>query len=168
MKSKPILTASCVAFFISILTVGCDLIDKLTEHEIVIEENAYLRGTTSAQGFVNLMDYAIWRDNKSRIKEVTEVKIEYRVSRNDSPADVSVNFYFGEDQPNILLGSVFLPQGQTHSDLVPLSLGDSTHQMIDLIMSKDAFWYSAQGTTEASDIDFEPVRITIKGTFDIL
>ncbi len=170
MKRKDILAIS-LAFIIPFFTfVGCDFMDlfeKLTEHEIIIEEDAYLRGTTSASGFVNLLDYEVWNENKERIKEITELKVEYRVTRNGSPTDIAVNFYFGENEPNIFLGSAELPQGQTNPDLVNLPLQESYHQLIELIMLKDAFWYSVQGNSENADVDFEPVRITVQGTFDI-
>lgn len=170
MKRKYVLFI-LLAITIPVFTmVGCDLMDlfeKLTEHEIIFQEDAYLRGTTSASGFVNLMDYQAWRDNKERIKEITEVKIEYRVARNESPTDVLVNFYFGESQPNVFLGSTLLPQGQTNSDLIPLPLEQTYHQLIELIMLKDSFWYSVQGNTESADVDFKPLKITVSGTFDI-
>ncbi len=162
-----ILLAIAIPFF---TFVGCDFMDlfeKLTEHEIIIEENAYLRGTTSASGFINLMDYQVWRENRERIKEITELIIEYKVTRNGSPTDISVNFYFGENQPDIFLGSANLLQGQTHSELVTLPLESSYHQLIELIMLKDSFWYSVLGNTETADIDFSPIRITVRGSFDI-
>ena len=40
------------------------------------------------------------------------------------------------------------------------------HQLIDLIMTKDAFWYAIQGSTENADVDIEPIRITVYGTFE--
>lgn len=162
-----ILLALTIPFF---TFVGCDFMDlfeKLTEHEIIIEEDVYIRGTTSASGFVNLMDYAVWKENKERIKEITELIIEYRVARNGSSTDISVNFYFGENQPNIFLGSVDLPQGQTNSELVPLPLEPTYQQLIELIMRDDAFWYSVQGNTENADVDLKPIRIIVRGTFDI-
>jgi len=170
MKRKDILLFSLVLAIPFFTFIGCDFMDlfeKLTEHEIIIEEDAYIRGTTSASGFVNLLDYEVWNENKERIKEITELKVEYRVTRNSSPTDISVNFYFGENQPNIFLGSVELPQGQTYSDLQTLPLQETYHQLIELIMLKDAFWYSIQGNTETVDVDFQPVRITVRGTFDI-
>ena len=44
----------------------------------------------------------------------------------------------------------------------------SYYKMVDLIMKKDAFWYSIRGNTAAADVDFEPVRIIIIGTFDVI
>jgi len=161
-----------VIFLVFILAVfvnqGCDLIKKLTEHEVIVENNMYLQGTTSSQGYVNLMDYGLWRDNKDRIEEVTEVIVEYKVTRNGTPSDITVNFYFGEFSPNILLGSATLAQGETHSALVTLPLNNNQPQLFDLILRKDAFWYSIQGNTDAADVDFEPVRITVRGTFEII
>jgi hypothetical protein len=161
-----------VIFLTFILAVfanqGCDLIEELVENEIIFEENLSLRGTTSSQGFVNLMDYGLWRDNKDRIEEVTEVIVEYKVTRNETPSDITVSFYFGEFSPTTLLGSVTLAQGETHSSLVTLLLNDKLSQLFDLILRKDAFWYSVQGNTDAADVDFEPVRITVRGTFEII
>jgi hypothetical protein len=147
---------------------GCDLIEELVENEIIFEENVYLKGTTSAQGFVNLMDYGLWRDNKDRIEEVTEVIVEYKVTRNGTPSDITVNLYFGEFSPTTLLSSATLAQGETHSSLVTLQLNDKLPQLLDLILRKDAFWYSVQGNTDAADVDFEPVRITVRGTFEVI
>lgn len=168
MRKKYFLVISAAFILVVFTNSGCDLIEKLTEHEVIIEDNMYLRGTTSAQGFANLMDYGLWRDNKDRIKEVTEVIVEYKVTRNGTPSDITVNFYFGEYTPNILLGTATLAQGETHSELVTLPLLDSQHQLYDLILRTGAFYYSIQGNTDAADVDFEPVRITVRGTFEII
>jgi hypothetical protein len=48
-----------------------------------------------------------------------------------------------------------------------LTLDSSYYQLIDRIMQKDAFWYSIQGNTDQADVDFEPVRVTINGTFNL-
>jgi hypothetical protein len=168
MRKKHILVIS-LTFILAVFTnQGCDMVKKLTEHEIIVEDNMYLRGTTSSQGHVNLMDYGLWRDNKDKIKEVTEVIVEYKVTRNGTPSDITVNFYFGEFSPTTLLGSASLAQGETHSSLVTFPLNDTQHQLYDLILRKDAFWFSIQGNTDAADVDFEPVRITVRGTFEII
>lgn len=134
-------------------------------HEITFEENAYVRGTTSDAGYVNLLENQDYVANKGSIKEITGVKIQYRVTRNGTPTDITVNFYFGENKADVFLGSAFLAQGETHSEFQNLSMENSYYQMIDLIMRKDAFWYSIQGNTKSADVDIEPVRITIYGTF---
>ena len=168
MRKKQIFAILLVFALTVFANQGCDLFEKLTEHEVIIEDNMYLRGTTSAQGFANLMNYGVWRDNKDRIKEVTEVIVEYKVTRNDTPSDITVNFYFGEHTPTSLLGTAALAQGETHSELVTLPLLDSQHQLYDLILRQGAFYYSIQGNTDAADVDFEPVRITVRGTFEII
>lgn len=168
MRKKHILVISLTFILAVFANQGCDLVKKLTEHEIIVEDNLYLRGTTSSQGHVNLMDYGLWRDNKDKIKEVTEVIVEYKVARNGTPSDITVNFYFGEFSPTTLLGSASLAQGETHSSFVILPLNDTQHQLYDLILRKDAFWYSIQGNTDAADVDFEPVRITVRGTFEVI
>ena len=48
-----------------------------------------------------------------------------------------------------------------------LILDNSYYQLIDLILRNDAFWYSIQGNTDQADVDFEPVRVTIYGTFNL-
>jgi len=149
------------------LCVSCEYIEKLTEHEIVAEENAYLRGSTYWAGFMNLLDNTEWTNYKGLIEEITQIKVEYRVTRNGTPSDITLQFYFGESSPDTLLGSAFLAQGQTQTELVTLTLDNSYHQLIDLIMRKDAFWYSIQGNTDQADVDFEPVRVTINGTFNL-
>lgn len=151
-----------------LLFTGCDLITTLTKHEIVVEDNAYLRGGTSGAGFVNLLDNADWRTYKKLIKEVTKISIQYRVTRNATPSDISVNFFFGEDSTDTFLGNTFLAKGETHTELLTLEMESSYYQLIDLIMRKDSFWYSIHGNTAAADVDFEPVRITIFGTFDVI
>jgi len=168
MRKNHIFATFLVFLLVVFANHRCDLIEKVTEHEVIIEENMYLRGTTSASGFVNLMEYAIWRDNKDRIKEVTEVIVEYKVTRNGTPTDITVNFYYGEYNPTILVGTATLQQGETHSSLVTLPLLDTQYQMYDLILRKGAFWYSIQGNTDSADVDFEPVRITVRGTFEII
>jgi hypothetical protein len=167
MKYRLTFLAGVLACFFGSLLAGCDQLINYSEHQVVFEDNLYLQGTTSSEGFVNLMDYQFWRDNKSRIHEITEVRIEYRVTRNDSPTDIEAFFFFGESFPDIYLGSAALRQGQTTSSLVTLSLLPSQSQLIDLILKKDAFWYSVQGNSDTADVDFEPVRVTISGTFDI-
>jgi len=114
------------------------------------------------------MDFEFWANNKDRIDEITSVVIEYRITRNGSPTDLTASFYFGEYVPNVYLGSAQIAQGMTTPGLVTLTLEDSQYQLIDLIMAKDAFWYSIQGNSETADVDFEPVRVTVYGTFDIL
>lgn len=150
------------------LFAGCELIQKMTEHEIVVESSAYLRGGTSGAGFVNLMDDEFWRTYKNVIKEITKITIEYRVTRNGTPTDISIDFFFGENRADIFLGNAFLAQGETHSELRTLQMEGSYYQLVDLVMRKDAFWYTIQGNAGAADVDFEPVRITIFGTFDII
>jgi hypothetical protein len=168
MKKNQILIPFLV-FILAVFTInGCDMIEKLTDHEVIIEANMYLRGTTSAEGFANLMDYGVWRENKDRIKEVTEVIVEYKVTRNGTQGDISVKFYFGEFSANILLGSVTLAEGEAHSSLVTLPLNSNQPQLFNLILNKNAFWYSIQGNTDAADVDFEPVKITVRGTFEII
>ena len=150
------------------LFTGCDLITKLTEHEIVVEDNAYLRGGTSGAGFVNLLDNEDWRTYKKVIKEITKIRIQYRVTRNETPSDISVDFFFGEDSADTFLGNAFLAKGDTQAELHTLEMESSYYQLVDLIMRKDAFWYSIHGNTAAADVDFVPVRISIFGTFDII
>lgn len=150
-----------------LMLTGCDLIKSLTKHEIIVEDNAYLRGTTTGEGYVNLMENSDWVAYKSTIKEITIIQIQYRVTRNGTPTDISVDFYFGENKADVFLGNAFLGQGETHSELQNLPMESSYYQLIDLIMRRDAFWYSIQGNTSSADVDFEPVRITISGTFDI-
>lgn len=147
---------------------GCDLITKLTEHEIIVEDNAYLRGSTSGAGFINLLDNADWRTYKAVIEEITKIQIQYRVTRNTMTSDISVDFFFGEDNADTFLGNAFLSKGETHTELHTLEMESSYYQLVDLIMRKDAFWYSIRGNTAAADVDFEPVRITIFGTFDVI
>jgi len=167
--NKNHIRATLLVFFLFVfISPGCDLIDKVTEHEVVFEENMYLQGSTSASGYVNLMDYAVWRNNKDRIKEVTEVIIQYKVTRNGTPTNITVNFYFGEHSATILIGSATLAQGETHSSLVTLPLNNNQYQLYDLALNKGAFWYSIQGNTDAADIDFKPVRITVRGSFEII
>jgi len=162
-----------VAAFLLLVTpllflTGCDFITKLTEHEIIVEDSAYLRGVTSGEGYVNLMDNQDWRTYKKVIKEVTKIRIQYRVTRNSTPSDISVDFFFGEDSADTFLGNASLSQGETHTELLTLEMESSYYQLVDLIMRKDAFWYSIHGNTAAADVDFEPVRITIFGTFDVI
>jgi len=147
---------------------GCDLITKLTEHEIVVEENAYLRGSTSGAGFVNLMDNADWRTYKAVIKEITKIQLQYRVTRNTMTSDISVDFFFGEDSADTFLGNAYLAKGETYTELQTLEMESSYYQLVDLIMRKDALWYSIRGNTASADVDFEPVRISIFGTFDVI
>ncbi len=168
MSKKHILVISLTFILVLFANQGCDLVKKLTEHEVIVEDDMYLRGTTSSEGFVNLMDYGLWRDNKDKIKEVTEVIVEYKVTRNGTSSDITVNFYFGEFSPTTLLGTATLAQGETHSNFVTLPLNSNQQQLFDLILRKDAFWYSIQGNTEAADVDFEPVRITVRGSFEII
>lgn len=168
MRKKHILVISLTFILAVFANPGCDLVKKLTEHEIIVENNMYLQGTTSSEGFVNLMDYGLWRDNKDKITEVTEVIVEYKVTRNGTPSDITVKFYFGEFSPTTLLGSTTLAQDETHSSFVTLPLNSNQNQLFDLILRKDAFWYSIQGNTDAADADFEPVRITVRGTFEII
>ena len=149
------------------LFADCDLIEKLTVHEIIVESNAYLRGKTSGAGYVNLMNNQDWAAYKSVIKEITKITIQYRVTRNNTPADLSVDFYFGEDSADIFPGNAFLAQGETHSELQTLQMESTYYQLVDLIMRKDALLYSIQGNANDADVDFEPVRITIYGTFEI-
>jgi len=151
-----------------LLFTGCDLITKFTEHEIVIEDNSYLRGVTSGEDYVNLMDNQYWRTYKKVIKEITKISIQYKVTRNSTPADISVDFFFGEKSADTFLGNASLSQGETHADLFTLEMGNAYYQLVDLIMQKDAFWYSIRGNTAAADVDFEPVRISIFGTFNII
>ncbi len=151
-----------------LLFTGCDFIAKLTEHEIVVEDYAYLRGVTSGEGYVNLLENQEWRTYKKVIKEITKISIQYRVTRNSTPSDISVDFFFGEDRADTFLGNASLSQGETNTELLTLEMESSYYQLVDLIMRKDAFWYSIHGNTAAADVDFEPVRITIFGTFDII
>ncbi|MFC2168163.1 hypothetical protein ACFLRW_04190 [Acidobacteriota bacterium] len=146
---------------------GCDLITKLTEHEIVVEDNAYLRGKTSGAGFINLMDNADWRTYKKLIKEITKIQIQYRVTRNTSLSDISVNFFFGEDKADTLLGNAYLAKGETQTELHTLEMERSYYELVSLIMRKDSFWYSIRGNTDLANVDFEPVLITVFGTFDV-
>jgi hypothetical protein len=172
MEEKEKMKHCLLIFTIFVLPIflftGCDLIEKMTVHEIIVEDNAYLRGRTSGEGYVNLMDDQFWKTYKSVIKEITEIKIQYRVTRNDTPTDISVDFYFGENQADVFLGNAFLAKGETHSELMTLEPESSYYQLIDLILRKDAFHYAIQGNTNAAFVDFEPVRITISGTFDII
>lgn len=158
----------CLLFFMPFfMCISCEYLEKLTEHEIVAEENAYLRGSTYWAGFMNLMENTEWASYKSLIEEITEIKVEYRVTRNETPSDLSINFYFGENSPDTFLGNAFLAQGQTGTELQTLTLDQSYYQLIDLIMNNDAFWYSIQGSNDQADVDFEPVRVTITGTFNL-
>jgi hypothetical protein len=146
---------------------GCDIIVSMTAHEIIAEDSAYLRGTTSGAGYINLMENRDWVAYKSSIKEITSIKIEYRVTRNGTTSDISVDFYFGENKADVYLGNAFLAQGETHTELQNLPMEKSYYQLIDLILRNDAFWYSIQGNISSAEVDFEPVRITISGTFDV-
>ena len=161
-------------FFILMLTVlpififsGCKSEEITIEHEITFEDNAYVRGTTSGAGYINLMEHQEWVANKSSIKEITGIKIQYRVTRNRTPSDVTVVFYFGESRADVFLGNAYLAQGETHSELKNLPVGNSYSQLIDLIMRNNAFWYSIQGNTSSANVDIEPVKITIYGTFEV-
>ena len=167
MRNKKVWKVFLLMLIPLFLCVSCEYIEKLTEHEIVAEENAYLRGSTYWAGFMNLLENTEWTNYKSLIEEITQIKVEYRVTRNGTPSDITLQFYFGESSPDTLLGSAFLAQGQTQTELVTLTLENSYHQLIDLIMRKDAFWYSIQGNTDLADVDFEPVRVTINGTFNL-
>jgi hypothetical protein len=167
VRNKKVWKVILITIIPLFLCVSCEYIEKLTEHEIVAEQNAYLRGSTYWAGFMNLMDNPQWANYKSVIQEITQIKVEYRVTRNGSPSDISINFYFGESSPDTLMGNALLTQGETHSELQTLTLDNSYYQLIDLIMRKDAFWYSIQGNTDQADVDFEPVRVTINGTFNL-
>jgi len=134
----------------------------------VFEDDMYLQGTTSAEGFVDLMDYDFWKDNKYRIEDITDIKLEYIITQNNSPTDVTADFYFGENYPDVYLGTIFIAQGSTNPTFVTVPLESTKWDLINLIMDKDEFWYSVQGNTETADIMFQPVRGTIYGTFDIL
>lgn len=134
---------------------------------MTFEDNAYIRGTTSGAGYVNLMDHPQWVANRSSIKEVTGVKIQYRVTQNRTPSDVSVVFYFGNNQADVFLTDAFLFQGEIHSDLQNLPVGNSYPQLVDLILRENAFWYRVQGNIPSADVDIEPVRFTIYGTFEV-
>ena len=147
---------------------GCKSEEITIVHEVTYEDNAYIRGTTSGAGYVNLMEQPQWVANRSSIKEVTNIKVQYRVTRNRTPTDVTLVVYFGKSQADIYLGNVFLAQGETHSELKDLAVGNSYPQLIDLILRDNAFWYSVQGNTSSANVDLEPVRITIYGTFEIV
>jgi hypothetical protein len=167
VRNKKVWKVLLFAVFPLFMCVSCEYIEKLTEHEIVAEENAYLRGNTYWAGYINLLENTDWTNYKSLIEEITEVKVEYRVTRNGTPSDITINFYFGETSPDKFLGSAVLTQGVTHTELQILALDNSYFQLIDLILRKDAFWYSIQGNTDQADVDFEPVRVTISGTFNL-
>ena len=122
------------------LFTGCDLITKLTEHEIVVEDNAYLRGGTSGAGFVNLLDNEDWRTYKKVIKEITKIRIQYRVTRNETPSDISVDFFFGEDSADTFLGNAFLAKGDTQAELHTLEMESSYYQLVDLTSSNFNLW----------------------------
>lgn len=157
-----VLTVLTIFFF-----SGCKTEEITIEHEIIFEDNAYVRGTTSGAGYINLMEHQEWVANRSSIREITGVRIQYRVTRNRTPSDVTVVFYFGESRADVYLGNAILAQGETHAELQDLSLESSSTQLIDLIMRNNAFWYSIQGNTTSADVDIEPVKITIYGTFEV-
>jgi len=167
MRKKHKMTSILLLITPLIFFSGCDLITKMTEHEIVVEDNAYLRGSTSGAGFINLLDNPDWITYKALTKEITKIQIQYRVTRNTMSSDISVDFFFGEDNADTFLGNAYLAKGETHTELQTLEMESSYYQLVDLIMRKDAFWYSIKGNTAAADVDFEPVRITILGTFDV-
>ena len=167
VKNKTGWKVFLITFIPMLMCIGCDYIEKLTEHEIVAEQNAYLRGNTYWAGFMNLLENEDWNNYKSVIQEITQIKVEYRVTRNGTPSDISIDFYFGENSPDTFLGNAILVQGETHTELQTLILDNSYYQLIDLIMRTDSFWYSIQGSTDLADVDFEPVRVTINGTFNL-
>ncbi|MBN2385023.1 hypothetical protein JXQ70_19280 [bacterium] len=168
MRKEQHLILVLVIAIATFFSVSCDRMTELSEHQVVFEEDLYLQGTTSAEGFLDLNTEPFWVENKDRIEEITGVTIEYHITRNGSPTDLTANFYFGEYVPNVYLGSAYIAQGATTSGLVTLPLEASQYDLIDLIMTKEAFWYSVQGNSDTADVDFEPVRVTITGTFDIL
>lgn len=166
MNKTRIIISLLSIVILGLVSVACDQLSSFSKHEVVFEDNILLEGRTSSEGYVNLMDYSFWRNNRDRIEEITGVTVQYQVTQNQTPADLTASFYFGEYYPSVYLGSASLGAMQT-TGMLTLSISGSYTQLADLIMEKDAFWYAVQGNVDNAYVYFEPVRITITGTFDI-
>jgi hypothetical protein len=158
--------ASINAVLILFFFTSCNLFENGFVNKLIFEKNVYVRGTTSDSGYINLLENQDYLNQKNSSSNISGILAQYRVTRNATLTDIAVNLYFGENQANVFLGSAYIEKGEIHSEFQNLKIESSWPQLVALIMRNDGFWYSAKGNSPNADVDIEPIRITIYGTFE--